>query len=133
MYCPAFSQGDVSRPPAAVPSAPLSPLTIARLLRRWNAARTAEGNAQPALYAMLEPLGLAMLAPVFDALFCAGEAALGRAIQTDCGALLSPDERALAVLVLGPDACLVDCSDAFAHALGSARIMLELARKHLET
>ena len=105
----------------------LSPLTIARMMRRWQAGRTLVDPVQPILYEMLVPLQLEILAPVFDGLFMAFCDALGRPLQTGCGVDLSPDEKVMAALLIGRSTSNTIPSLSLSRAASSAQLMLRLA------
>jgi len=136
MFRPDFPEGIAAAQPGCalptatgsvgVPKPGIDPLLVALLLRRWRAACLLDVAVQPALHAILAPRGLAMLAPVFDALFKASAAALGRDLQTGCGTELSADERGIAAALLGSGRRNSVPCPLFGDACWSARIMLEL-------
>jgi hypothetical protein len=79
-----------------------SEFIVIRTLRRWTAARDAERNPVASLVELATGLGESpMLAVAFDSLFQLTEACLGRQLLAECccSPSLSPDERALLLLV----------------------------------
>lgn len=74
-------------------------ILLCKALRIWSQARQEGEPAQPALFALLDPHGRGLLAPVYDGLFTCVGAALGRPLATGCGCAISADEAVLATLV----------------------------------
>ncbi len=106
---------------------------VTRSLRCWRQARDAMLPAQPHLSRMLDGQDGAMLAPVFDSLFCFYEAALHRRFAIGEAEAFSADENLLLSLIDHPELCgsRIDCAHGIAMglscALCSTRIMLGLA------
>ncbi len=105
--------------------------------RVWQHARDRGRPVQPVIARLLgaralPTRGLAILAPVIDALCSSFTHALQRSIRVGTGPRLTPDEALLARLLTGARCrdCIA-CSDASATmldcALCSARIMFDLA------
>lgn len=105
----------------------LSPLTIAKLMRRWQAAKTLDDPAQPVLYHILAPLGLDILAPVFDGLFTAYLQVMKRQLQTGCGVEFSADETAMNALLMWRSTSETIPPLILSRAAMSAQLMLWLA------
>jgi hypothetical protein len=93
--------------------------------RCWRVARDAGGAVQVALYARLAPLGLGILAPVFDSLLRLFEHSARRAFRPgEAGAqALSGDEQHLLRLLAKDD---VERAPLLRIAIQSTRIMLRL-------
>ncbi|WP_380926276.1 hypothetical protein [Sphingomonas leidyi] len=72
--------------------------------RCWRRARDAGPRVQPTLYAQLERHGCGIMAPVFDGLFIATEAGLGRPLElgADGEATITSDEIALLTVLDQP-------------------------------
>lgn len=119
--------------PMGIAQSPLRSSLITAVARCWRAARDERENAQKCLYALLRPVGLGVLAPVFDSLFSLCESALGRKIATGRRAVASADERLLLGMLDGsrPRRDCLHCDKGKASALDcaicSTRIMLTLA------
>lgn len=99
-------------------------------IRCWRLARDAGAPVQRRLYAALVQFEAGVLAPVFDALLAACEAALGRRIEAGTTAARSADERLVLAMLdgshvsVGCDAGIATILDG---AIRSTRIMLSLA------
>ncbi|WP_156360049.1 hypothetical protein [Sphingomonas sp. Leaf10] len=106
---------------------------ITAVARCWRVARDERENAQKCLYALLRPVGLGVLAPVFDSLFSLCESALGRPIATGLRGPASADEQLVLGMLDGsrPRRDCLNCDAGKASALDcaicSTRIMLTLA------
>jgi len=74
-------------------------ILLCKALRLWSQARQEGESAQQALFALLNPRGWGLLAPVYDGLFACVEVALGRRLAVGCGCTMSADEAWLATLV----------------------------------
>jgi len=74
-------------------------ILLCKALRLWSHARQEGEPAQQALFALLNPRGRGLLAPVYDGLFACVEASLGRPLATGCGCTMSADEAWLTALV----------------------------------
>lgn len=105
---------------------------LVEALRCWQQSREDRQEAQPSLYRLLHPKGLAMLAPAFDSLLSMYESALGRPVSVGKPGRPSTDESMLIALIEGQEtgsAC-IDCADSAALsldcALCSVRILLTL-------
>jgi hypothetical protein len=91
-----------------------SEFIVIRMFRRWAAARDAERSPVASLVELATGLGeSAVLAVAFDSLFQLTEACLGRHLLAECccSPALSPDERALLLMIAaapapgGPATC----------------------------
>ena len=82
--------------PLPAPNSPAVSLLL-DAARCWRRARDAGPRVQPTLYAQLEPHGCGIMAPVFDGLFVATEAGLGRPLEVGAEgqATITGDEIAL--------------------------------------
>lgn len=129
----AAALGGATTAPAGAAPSPLRSSLITAVARCWRTARDERENAQKCLYALLRPVGLGVLAPVFDSLFSLCESALGRKIATGRRAVASADERLLLGMLDGsrPRRDCLQCDRGKASALDcaicSTRIMLTLA------
>jgi predicted permease len=121
---PVWTSESVNCEPKAKPVCVIGPAFVGRLARRWRSARLAKEAAQSALFEMLAPAGLGLLAPVFDGYFTCAETALGRPLATGCGLRLSADEACLAALLMRPSMPCAAATPLFASAVRSARIMV---------
>ncbi|WP_137864648.1 MULTISPECIES: hypothetical protein [unclassified Sphingomonas] len=108
---------------------------VLRSARSWHQARLQERPLQAALFRLLAPSNLAILAPVFDSLLRLFEIALGRPMIGGGLDHESADEHLLLSLLAGARtraACL-SCNPAAARnlhcAVCSVRIMLNLASR----
>ena len=79
---PAPPPADRGITPGQPGQSPVRATLITTVARCWRVARDEGENAQKCLYALLRPVGLGVLAPVFDSLFSLCESALGRPIAT---------------------------------------------------
>lgn len=116
-----------------MPGSPLRSPLITAVARCWRVARDERENAQKCLYALLRPVGLGVLAPVFDSLLSLCESALGRRIATGGTGAASADERLLLGMLDGSTPrhdclrCEAGKASALDCAICSTRIMLTLA------
>lgn len=98
-------------------------------IRCWRRARDAGAPVQRRLYAALVQFEAGVLAPMFDALLAACEAALGRRIEIGTTRARSPDERLVLAMLDGShpthgrDASTAAMLDG---AIRSTRVMLAL-------
>jgi hypothetical protein len=122
---PVWTSESANCEPKAQPVCVIEQAFVGRLARRWRSARLANEAAQSALFEMLAPAGLGLLAPVFDGYFTCAETALGQPLATGCGPRLSADEACLAALLLRPSMPCAAATPLFASAVRSARIMVE--------
>ncbi len=119
--------------PAGSMRSPIRSALVTTIARCWRTARDERENAQNCLYALLRPVGLDVLAPVFDSLFSMYESALGRPIATGRRGSASADERLVLGMLDGtrPRRDCLQCDAGRASALDcaicSTRIMLALA------
>lgn len=119
--------------PAGSKRSPVRSALVTTIARCWRTARDERENAQNCLYALLRPVGLGVLAPVFDSLFSMYESALGRPIATGRRGSASADERLVLGMLDGtrPRRDCLQCDAGRASALDcaicSTRIMLTLA------
>jgi len=99
-------------------------ILLCKALRVWSIARQEGEPAQQALFALLNPRGRGLLAPVYDGLFACVEAALGRLFATGCGCKMSADEAWLAAIVYaqGADASSPRLADAGRAAMAGAAV-----------
>jgi len=98
-------------------------------IRCWRLARDAGGPVQRRLYAALVQFEAGVLAPVFDALLAACEAALGRRIEVGTTIARSDDERLVLAMLDGSRAspgCDAGTASILDGAIRSTRIMLSL-------
>jgi hypothetical protein len=115
---------------APLPSYATLVVTAARC---WRRARDKGDPGQPRLYALLAPLDLGLLAPVFDSLMTLCEAAFGRPLKVGGAPAVSFDENLLLRLIDGTQArrtcirCDAGTASALDCAICSTRIMLRLA------
>ncbi len=114
-------------------ASPVRAALVTDAARCWRIARDAQESAQACLYELLRPVGLGVLAPVFDSLLTLCESALGRPIATGRALRASADERLLLGMLDGSRSrreCL-NCDAGKASALDcaicSTRIMMALA------
>lgn len=102
-------------------------------IRCWRLARDAGAPAQRRLYTALVQFEAGVLAPVFDALLAACEAALGRRIEAGTTMARSDDERLVLAMLDGSQAsrgrigCDAGTASILDGAIRSTRIMLSLA------
>ncbi|MGN7158421.1 hypothetical protein [Sphingomonas sp. SAFR-052] len=130
---PAPPPADRGITPGQPDRSPVRSTLITTVARCWRVARDEGENAQKCLYALLRPVGLGVLAPVFDSLFSLCESALGRPIATGLRGPASADERLVLGMLDGsrPRRDCLTCDAGKASALDcaicSTRIMLTLA------
>lgn len=74
-------------------------ILVCKALRVWSEQRNAGEPVQPALYALLSPCGLCILAPVFDGLFSFAQMAMARPLSPGAGCAMSADEAWLVSLI----------------------------------
>jgi len=102
-------------------------------IRCWRLARDAGAPVQRRLYDALARFEAGVLAPVFDALLGACEAALGRRIEAGTSIARSADERLVLAMLDGSQAargsvgCDAGTASVLDGAIRSTRIMLSLA------
>jgi hypothetical protein len=102
-------------------------------IRCWRLARDAGAPVQRRLYAALVQFEAGVLAPVFDSLLAACEAALGRRIEAGTTIERSDDERLVLAMLDGSQAsrggvgCDAGTASVLDGAIRSTRIMLSLA------
>lgn len=130
---PAPLPADSGVAPGPPDRSPVRSTLITTVARCWRVARDERENAQKCLYALLRPVGLGVLAPVFDSLFSLCESALGRPIATGLRGPASADEQLVLGMLDGsrPRRDCLTCDAGKASALDcaicSTRIMLTLA------
>ncbi len=116
--------------PAPLPSYATLITTVARC---WRLARIQGESGQQRLHALLAPLDMGLLAPVFDSLMTLCEAAFGRPLLVGEARALSRDETVLLGLIDGSRSrrscvnCAAGTATALDCAICSTRIMLRMA------